>query len=387
MTPTDLFPELDTPALLVDLDMLEANLDRMAAALSGTACGIRPHFKSHRISEITRRQQARGALGVTCAKLGEAEHLASLGFDRLLVANEVVGPHKWRRLAELARHRQVLVGMDDLEVAEATSQAAAAAGAKVGFLLDLNAGLNRCGLAPGDAAVERAQRMAELPGLQFRGIMSYEGHAVMLDRAAKEAECRRAMGAVAETATACRDAGLAVEIVSAGGTGTWDVTSRCPGVTEIQAGTYALMDLLFLRTASLRTAARRRSIPPLAIPGRSAGRTTWRSRGSTPNTGYSRRKGRRAISAWETESSSFPAMSKARPISMREPGRFGAEKCRRSGGWTGGTAASSRHFGKEESPGRRRAAPGLLLFPQTASGGTPTPGDPRSGRWRNPPPQ
>ncbi len=242
---TDLFPTLDTPALLVDLDILERNLDRMRDALQGTACGIRPHFKSHRISAISRRQIERGAHGITCAKLGEAERLASLGFDDLLVANELVGPHKWRRLAALAGRRRVLCGMDNLEVAQAIAAAAREAGTEVGFLLDLNAGLNRCGIAPGPGAVELATRMAALPGLRFRGLMAYEGHAVLMGPAEKEAECREAMARVAETAQHCRDAGLPVEIISAGGTGTWDVTRRCPGVTELQAGTYALMDILF----------------------------------------------------------------------------------------------------------------------------------------------
>jgi D-serine deaminase-like pyridoxal phosphate-dependent protein len=240
-----LFPELDTPALLIDLDILDRNLDRMAAALQSTSCGIRPHFKSHRLSAITRRQIARGAHGVTCAKLGEAELLGSLGIDSLLVANEVVGPHKWARLARLAREREVLVGLENFEVGQATSAAAREADATVNFLVDLNSGLNRCGVSPGPGAIELALRLAALPNLRFRGLMAYEGHAVLMPREEKEATCRAAMTRVAETADLCAGAGLPVEIISAGGTGTWNVTCTCPGVTELQAGTYALMDLLF----------------------------------------------------------------------------------------------------------------------------------------------
>lgn len=240
-----LFLELDTPALLIDLDALERNLDRMAGFLAGIDCGIRPHFKAHRIAEICERQIRRGAHGITCAKLAEAEALAGCGFDRFLVANQVVGPHKWARLARLARERDVIVAMDDLEVARATAAALREAGATAGFVVELNAGMNRCGVAPGPAAVELALRCAELPGLRFRGLMAYEGHAVMLSRAEKEAAVPRALEPLTGTAELCRRAGLDVEVVSAGGTGTWDITARYPGVTELQCGTYAVMDLLF----------------------------------------------------------------------------------------------------------------------------------------------
>jgi D-serine deaminase-like pyridoxal phosphate-dependent protein len=240
-----LFPECDTPALLVDLDVLERNLDRMARFLEGTGCSIRPHFKAHRMLEVCRRQAARGARGITCAKLAEAELLAANGFDGLLIANEVAGPHKWRRLAELAGCCDVTVAVDDLEVARRTAAAAREHGSTVGFLIDLNAGMDRCGVEPGPAAVELACRCAELPGLRFRGLMAYEGHVVMLPRAEKEAACRGAVRQLTSTAELCREAGLDVSVVSAGGTGSWDITARCPGVTELQCGTYALMDVLF----------------------------------------------------------------------------------------------------------------------------------------------
>ncbi len=247
--PRELFAGIDTPALVIDLDALDRNLDRMASFLSGGSCGLRPHFKSHRISGVTRRQHARGARGVTCAKLAEAEKLASLGFDDFLIANEVVGTLKWRRLAALAGTNRVMVGMDNLDVAQATAAAARSAGSEVGFLLDLNAGMDRCGVAPGPNAVDLACRMAELEGLKFHGVMSYEGHAVMMERSVKESTCREAMARVVETFEGCRSRGLGGDIVSAGGTGTWDVTGRCPGVTELQCGTYALMDLLFSESA------------------------------------------------------------------------------------------------------------------------------------------
>lgn len=240
-----LFPQIDTPALLIDVDVLERNLDTMAASLAKTDCGIRPHFKAHRILEICQRQIARGAHGVTCAKLGEAEVLAQNGIEHLLVANEVVGPLKWERLAHLARKHRVSVAVDTLELARDTAAAMREHHATVGVLVDLNVGLNRCGITPGKPALELAQRVSEMKGLKFRGLMAYEGHAVLLPPAEKEAEVRRGIEQLTSTAQMCRDAGLEFKVVSAGGTGTWNYTSRMPGVTELQAGTYSLMDILF----------------------------------------------------------------------------------------------------------------------------------------------
>lgn len=236
---------LDTPALLIDLELLEGNLQRMSEALRRMGSTIRPHFKAHRMAEICRRQLALGAHGITCAKLGEAEVLGELGFDHFLIANEVVGPVKWGRLARLAQSRDVLVGIDNFEVAQATAAAAREAGSEIGVLVDLNLGMGRCGVAPGLPALELASRCAELPGLSFEGVMGYEGQIVMLPREEKVAAGRAALGKLTDTAERCRDAGLPVRVVSAGGTGCWDITATQPGVTELQCGTYTLMDLLF----------------------------------------------------------------------------------------------------------------------------------------------
>jgi D-serine deaminase-like pyridoxal phosphate-dependent protein len=255
---TRLFPEplplsrLDTPALLIDLDLLEGNLQRMADALRRFGSTIRPHFKAHRMAEICSRQLALGAHGITCAKLGEAEVLSELGFDHLLIANEVVGPVKWPRLAALARTRDVMVGIDNLEVAQATAAAAREAGSEIGCLVDVNVGMDRCGIAPGEPALQLAARCAELPGLRFRGVMGYEGQVVMLPRDEKIAAAREALGKLVDTAELCRQAGLPVQFVSAGGTGCWDLTATQPGVTELQCGTYALMDLLFHEVGGAR---------------------------------------------------------------------------------------------------------------------------------------
>ncbi|MGV3719947.1 MAG: alanine racemase, partial [Actinomycetota bacterium] len=229
--------EIDTPALLLDLDVLDRNLGRLASAAAARGVGLRPHFKAHRLPEICRRQIELGAHGITCAKLGEAERLAELGFNHLLVANEVVGPAKWRRLARLARRHEVIVAIDNYDVAVETAKAAQQEDAVVSFLIEVNVGLNRCGVATPEAAAELAVRCASLPGLQFRGVMGYEGHVVMLPRAQKEADCQAAMAQLVRAAERCEEAGLTVEVVSAGGTGSWDITLQQPRVTELQCGT------------------------------------------------------------------------------------------------------------------------------------------------------
>jgi D-serine deaminase-like pyridoxal phosphate-dependent protein len=242
-------PDIETPALLIDTTILASNLKRMADFAQEAPCALRPHVKAHRLLEVCKRQIAAGAHGITCARLSEAEALAQNDVDHLLIANQVVGTSKWQRLARLARRTHVTVAIDNLEVAQQTAAAAREVGAKIGFLVDVNIGMDRCGVAPGKPAVELAIHCAALRGLRFRGVMGYEGHAVPMPREEKEVECRRAIGQLTETADMCRQAGLEVRVVSAGGTGTWDITGRHEGVTELQCGTYSLMDILFRETA------------------------------------------------------------------------------------------------------------------------------------------
>jgi D-serine deaminase-like pyridoxal phosphate-dependent protein len=237
--------ELDTPALLVDVDVLDGNIARMEAMLQETECRVRPHFKAHRTPAISRRQLAAGGLGVTCAKLAEAEHLADLGMDGFLIANEVVGERKWERLARLAERVEVIVGVDHPETARGIARHAREVGSTVNVLVDLNVGLDRCGVAPGAPARELAHLMAEERGLRLRGAMAYEGHVIGLPEGEKEAATRASVGQLVEEVAALREEGLPIEIVSAGGTGSFTITSRIPGVTELQCGTYAVMDILF----------------------------------------------------------------------------------------------------------------------------------------------
>ncbi len=234
---------IPTPALIVDVAALERNIARMAAFFAAGPCRLRPHFKAHKTPEIARRQLAAGScVGITCATVSEAEAVADL-CDDVLIANEIVTAEKCARVAALAQRVAITVAVDSSAGADALAAAAKAAAVRVGVLVDVNVGQGRCGVAPGDEAVALARRAAATPGLLLRGVMGYEGHLQPLrNRTEREARTRDAMEDLVATAQRIRAAGLPCEVVSSGGTGTYDISGRVDGVTEIQAGSYVLMD-------------------------------------------------------------------------------------------------------------------------------------------------
>ena len=168
--------ELSTPALTVDLDALERNLERLAGLCRRHGLSLRPHTKTHKTLEVARFQLARGAVGLTVAKVGEAEVMAGAGFDDILVAYPIMGEEKLRRLARIACVRRLLVSLDSEAAAQELSRAAAAQGATIGVLVEFDAGGRRCGLEPGPAMVTLAKAIDKLPGLKFRGLMGYFGN-------------------------------------------------------------------------------------------------------------------------------------------------------------------------------------------------------------------
>jgi D-serine deaminase-like pyridoxal phosphate-dependent protein len=179
--------------------------------------------------------------------VGEAE-VASTICDDILVANEVVDAARCDRLAALARRVRVTVAVDSLAALDRMSIAAERAGVKVGVLVDVNVGMGRCGVAPGDEAVSLAKRVATTSGVWLRGLMGYEGHLQnVLDHAERAAKAIDAMQALVATASRLRELGFRCDVVSAGGTGTYDITGQVPGVTEVQAGSYVLMDSDYAR--------------------------------------------------------------------------------------------------------------------------------------------
>ncbi len=235
--------DLTTPALIVEVAALDRNIATMAGFFADGPCRLRPHVKAHKTPAIAQRQLAAGScIGLTCSTVGEAEAVAAL-CDDVLIANELVGESKWARVAQLARGLRITTAVDSRRGVEGLSAAAQAAGVRVGVLVDLDVGQGRCGVRPGEQALSLARLVSEMPPLELRGVMGYEGHVQpMRDRSAREAAARTAMKALVDTAALLRGADLPCPIVSAGGTGTFDVSGRVPGVTEIQAGSYALMD-------------------------------------------------------------------------------------------------------------------------------------------------
>lgn len=207
------------------------------------SCRLRPHVKAHKTPEIARRQLAAGACsGLTCATVAEAEAVAALGAD-LLIANEVVDGHKCARVAAIARERAVTLAVDSAAGIEATAAAAQSAGVVIGVLVDVDVGQRRCGVSPGQEALTLAHLAATTAGLRLRGVMGYEGHVQPIrDRTERTAAAGLAMRTLVSVAELLLRAGLPCDVVSAGGTGTYDISGRVDGVTEIQAGSYALMD-------------------------------------------------------------------------------------------------------------------------------------------------
>lgn len=235
--------DIPTPALIVDVPAMERNIKRLADFFAARPCKLRPHFKAHKTPEIARRQLAAGSCtGLTCATVSEAEAVAPFA-DDILIANEIVDAGKCRRVTALAKRATLTIAADSVAGLIPMSAAATEAGVTIGVLIDLNVGQNRCGVAPGDEALALAKRATRMPGLQLRGLMGYEGHAVGIPaRNEREAAVKRAMDRLSSTARLFAAVGLPTDIVSGGGTGSYDISSTFKEITEIQAGSYALMD-------------------------------------------------------------------------------------------------------------------------------------------------
>jgi D-serine deaminase-like pyridoxal phosphate-dependent protein len=237
------FATVDTPALLLDVSALQANIQRMGAFFSHRHCKLRPHFKSHKCTAIAKLQMKAGAVGITCAKLGEAEVVADAGIRNILIANQIVGPLKIRRLVELCRRADPMVAVDSADNVRMLSRHASAAGVKIGVLVEVDVGMGRCGAAPGQPALELARLVASSTGLRFEGLQGYEGHCVDLrDETERGAKTRESLRVLVQTRRLIEQAGLRVHRVSGGGTGTYTITGDCEGVDEVQAGSYAAMD-------------------------------------------------------------------------------------------------------------------------------------------------
>jgi D-serine deaminase-like pyridoxal phosphate-dependent protein len=228
---------LDTPALWVDLDQMEENILYFSNYFKTANLVWRPHTKGVKIPAIAHKMIDAGAIGVTCAKLSEAEVMVAGGVKEILIANEIVGETKVTRLAYLNRRADVMVAVDDLENAKQISRIAQDLGVKIRILVEINSGMNRCGVEPGKPALDFYSKVVNLPGITIKGVMSWEGHVVKIEEPEqKKLETEKAVGSLVETAELIRQAGLPISIVSCGGTGSYMITSHIQGVTEIQAG-------------------------------------------------------------------------------------------------------------------------------------------------------
>ena len=238
--------EIETPALVIDFDVLKDNIEKMSRFLKLTSCSLRPHFKTHKSVIIARLQMQAGAIGITCAKLGEAEELVNSGIDNILIANQVVDPQKLKRLAGLARYSTITVAVDSLRNVEDLSSAAVSMNSIIGVLIEADSGMGRCGVRTHEEAVSLAEKISVSPGLILKGIMGYEGHCVWVeDYEEREKMATAAIRILLGYRECLESRGFEIGIVSCAGTGTYNISSLIPGVTEIQAGSYVFMDAVY----------------------------------------------------------------------------------------------------------------------------------------------
>jgi D-serine deaminase-like pyridoxal phosphate-dependent protein len=236
--------ELDTPCLVVHKSILETNIREMAEYARERGIAMRPHQKTHKTAEIALMQREAGAKGVTCAKLSEAEALVDAGAaDDVFLAYQIVGPRKIARLLKLMDRARVSVAVDGVEVAQALSDAVSAAGRTLDVIIEMNTGLNRAGILPGEEAEQLAKAVAEMPGLRIRGIMTHEGHvAKSMNPSELEAVAGEVGQAMVSTAERLRDNGISVDVVSVGSTPASLSTTKAEGVNEMRPGTYVFYD-------------------------------------------------------------------------------------------------------------------------------------------------
>ncbi|MEX0702010.1 MAG: DSD1 family PLP-dependent enzyme [Planctomycetales bacterium] len=245
--------QLDTPVYCVDLDALQANIDAMAGFIAARGKDWRPHAKCHKVPAIAHAQLRAGAIGVTCAKVSEAEVLAAAGIRDILIANMVVGQAKVERVAALCRHAEPIVACDHFAQLDPLAGACRDRGVSCRVVLEVDIGMERVGVRPGRDALELAQGAAELEGIELVGLMGYEGHLLRIPDADEK---RRRIEEAIAVLVHCRDrlsaAGLRCDIVSAGGTGSYQITADCPGVTELQCGGGVFGDAYYREQCGVR---------------------------------------------------------------------------------------------------------------------------------------
>jgi D-serine deaminase-like pyridoxal phosphate-dependent protein len=226
--------DLDTPSLIVDLDVMEANLTGLQNYCQQHGIELRPHIKTHKIPALAQKQMDLGAVGIACQKLGEAEVMADAGLLDIMIPYNIVGQRKLERLAALARRAQITVSVDSIHVARPMAEYLNQQGLTVKAIIELTSELNRCGVTTVEAALDLAREIGRLRGLLFQGIMIYPSSL-------------QSMPLVTETLAALKAEGLSVDLVSGGSSPTAYSSHQFPGLTEIRAGTYIFNDCTYLR--------------------------------------------------------------------------------------------------------------------------------------------
>ena len=235
--------EIETPALLLDLDIMEKNVSEMAKYFDSKPAGIRPHIKNHMSPFLAHKQMDAGAVGVCCQTVSEAEIMAYSGIDDILIANEVVGRSKIDRLLNLTNYTHMMVAADNPLNVKELSEAASRKKAELDVLIDLDTGYGRCGIQPGDPALKLAQLIVDSPGLNFKGINGYTPASFDEDHEVKRAKQEKKLKVDIDTRDLLTANGIDVEIVSAGCTRDYFISAGYPGITEVQPGTYIYMDI------------------------------------------------------------------------------------------------------------------------------------------------
>jgi 3-hydroxy-D-aspartate aldolase len=246
----DLVEDIDTPALLIDLDAFERNLRTMADKVAAMPGGVRlrAHAKTHKSPDIARRQMAAGAVGVCVQKVAEAEAMVDGGITDVFVSNEVLGRSKLARLAALATRAKLAVCVDHPDAAGALSEAITQAGTAIDVFVEIDVGGGRCGVPPGEAAASLAQRVASLPGLRFAGLHAYHGSAQHLRTdAERQAAIGSAVAKAVESRRLIEALGLPVPCITGAGTGSFEIEGASAVYTELQAGSYVFMDADYAR--------------------------------------------------------------------------------------------------------------------------------------------
>ncbi len=255
-TPGQAVGDLETPVLLLNLDRFESNVRHLAAYCRANGKAWRPHSKAHKSPAIAHIELANGACGITCAKLSEAEWMVAHGVSSILLANQIVSPAKFAALARLQHRAEVIAAVDNIAVVEPMATAAAAAGVRIPVVVEIDIGMKRVGVAPGPPVLALSKAISDQPKLAFKGLMGYEGH--VLDcwpHSAKQKACYHALDLLVESRNLLEDNGILVEIVSAGGTGSYEISALHDGITELQAGGGVFMDAMYRHTCHVEALA------------------------------------------------------------------------------------------------------------------------------------